>query len=152
MGFKKEPPLYFFLYNVYYVTNPSLFSFISFSIVASSISCIFSSSPISQPLHPTYAFFLTSMLAPQRFLYTLSHVLPLYSSLSTFKYRTFIFLPLVHSYHTLTPSVLISPMPHWFLFNWLVPMQIPLLLFLVFTELCLTTTALRFEILVNHFS
>ncbi|XP_028191105.1 tRNA ligase 1 isoform X3 [Glycine soja] len=49
------------------------------------------------------------MSAPQRFLCTLSHAPPLYSSISTFKSRTFLFLPFVHSYRTLTPSL--SPMP-----------------------------------------
>ncbi|KAK7404678.1 hypothetical protein VNO78_05634 [Psophocarpus tetragonolobus] len=49
------------------------------------------------------------MSAPQRFLCTLSQALPLSSSLSTFKSRTFIFLPFPHSYRTLTPSL--SPMP-----------------------------------------
>jgi len=49
------------------------------------------------------------MSAPQRFLCTLSQAYPLSSSLSTFKSRTFLFLPFVRSYLTLTPSL--SPMP-----------------------------------------
>ncbi|RDY09341.1 tRNA ligase 1, partial [Mucuna pruriens] len=48
------------------------------------------------------------MSAPQRFLCTLSHALPLSSSLSTFKSRTFLFLPFAHSYRTLTSPL--SPM------------------------------------------
>ncbi|WVZ03730.1 hypothetical protein V8G54_024536 [Vigna mungo] len=49
------------------------------------------------------------MSAPQRFLCTLSHAIPRSSSLCTFKSRTFLFLPFVRSYLTLTP--LLSPMP-----------------------------------------
>ncbi|CAJ1979353.1 unnamed protein product [Sphenostylis stenocarpa] len=48
------------------------------------------------------------MSARQIFLCTLSHALPLSSSL-TFKSRTFLFLPFVHTYRTLTPSL--SSMP-----------------------------------------
>ncbi|BAT90626.1 tRNA ligase [Vigna angularis] len=49
------------------------------------------------------------MSAPQKFLCTLSHAFPRSSSLCTFKSRTFLFLPFVRSYLTLTP--LLSPMP-----------------------------------------
>ncbi|TKY67259.1 hypothetical protein E2542_SST10151 [Spatholobus suberectus] len=49
------------------------------------------------------------MSAPQRFLCTLSHAIPLSSPISTFKSRKFLFLPFAHSYRTLTPFL--SPMP-----------------------------------------
>ncbi|XP_029127173.1 tRNA ligase 1 isoform X2 [Cajanus cajan] len=49
------------------------------------------------------------MSAPQRFLCTFSHAIPLSSALSTFKPRPFVFLPFAHSNRTLAPSL--SSMP-----------------------------------------